>query len=915
MTLPSNVSRRAAPLAVLVLAAAVGASAAKGGETVRVETASRCDGARALDAIATEDLGTAAEAADASGDRECASELWRVLSRRRLAAADYDAGLESAERALLAARRSADPVLEADALLAHGNANFYRLDYDAARSDFEAALSRLGDAEEPRLRVAILQDLGITHANDGRPDLGLMFLHRAVEDAERLLPDGAGPSLWSNLGTVYERLDAPPLALETYERARALAEGSGSEPDLHDSLTRLGALRLDAGRLPEARADLEAALALAERFAGTLERTWTLPFLVHARAADGDRDGAIDAAREAAVLSRRLGHASGERVARAKLALLQMDDDPAAARRELDEGLHGTGAGDAMVWELEGVVALWERRWGSQERALEVCDDALARLEAWRDGLSSLEARRGLHLRNRPLYERCLDAALAAGDDGVAFDVLERARAPAWRAAPALPSELRRSELVRRLEDLSARRDALAAGQVVDRKPLEPIELEIDQIRRALSGAGPRRAISRVTSAALADRLPADAALVVYGFASDRLYAFVVSGAGLYRAPIEVPRADLALRIENFAELVASDRRAGWIAAGEALHRDLFSPLRSLLPKSVRRLVIVADGELAPLPFDALVTEPPSQRSARPRFLVEELAIVYAPSAADWAAGAEASREPIRAAATLVVGDPSDLAAEVGSLAALVRATYEEEGLARSPLPFARREAELLAERRAGPTVSLAGELAREDEVKSRLREGARIAHFATHGFASSWSDHRSALVLAPAPGEDGFLQARELSALALDLDLVVLAACRSAAGRVRAGDHVRSLAHSFLEAGARTVVAALWEVPDGTTFELMSGFYDELAAGRPRAEALRRAKLERLERGAPPRAWAGLVLLGDGDAPLVEGWRPPGRLPPTARVAALAALAGFLLAAVFLARRRGGPPQGASQR
>jgi hypothetical protein len=73
-------------------------------------------------------------------------------------------------------------------------------------------------------------------------------------------------------------------------------------------------------------------------------------------------------------------------------------------------------------------------------------------------------------------------------------------------------------------------------------------------------------------------------------------------------------------------------------------------------------------------------------------------------------------------------------------------------------------------------------------------------------------------------------------------------------------------------------VVAALWEVPDGATFELMRGFYEQLAAGAPRAEALRRAKLERLERGAPPRAWAGLVLVGDGESPLRDGWRSRDR-------------------------------------
>ena len=164
---------------LLATAASATAASAAAAESGADELRAICERSRAgaeLEAQGASTLVVMAEAAEDAADDACASELWRAASRRHLDAAAYDASLGAAERSVGAARRSGGPVREASALLARGNAKFYRLDYADAGADFEAALRRLGAADEPKLRVAILQDLGITHANDGRPDLGLVLL-------------------------------------------------------------------------------------------------------------------------------------------------------------------------------------------------------------------------------------------------------------------------------------------------------------------------------------------------------------------------------------------------------------------------------------------------------------------------------------------------------------------------------------------------------------------------------------------------------------------------------------------------------------------------------------------------------------------------------------------------------------------
>src|SRR5262249_10882378 len=128
---------------------------------------------------------------------------------------------------------------------------------------------------------------------------------------------------------------------------------------------------------------------------------------------------------------------------------------------------------------------------------------------------------------------------------------------------------------------------------------------------------------------------------------------------------------------------------------------------------------------------------------------------------------------------------------------------------------------------------------------------------------------------------------------LKLRSDLVVLSACRTAQGRVLAGEGVQSLARAFFHAGARSLVASLWDVGDRRTAPLMTAFYRRLAAGSTKAEALREAKLELLRENPDlaPRSWAPFVLIGEPNAKVPL--RAPANLWPVWTVAAAALLAG----------------------
>jgi CHAT domain-containing protein len=150
----------------------------------------------------------------------------------------------------------------------------------------------------------------------------------------------------------------------------------------------------------------------------------------------------------------------------------------------------------------------------------------------------------------------------------------------------------------------------------------------------------------------------------------------------------------------------------------------------------------------------------------------------------------------------------------------------------------------------------------------------ARYLHIATHGFFHEIRPRFSGLVLSRGGSvlDDGYLQLEEILALPLACDQVTLSACSTARGEQVTGEGVLGLTRAFLHAGARSVVAALWEVSGRETADLMADLYAGLAADSDpdRRHALAEAKRRQIAREgdgtadpAHPFFWAAFVLVG----------------------------------------------------
>lgn len=202
------------------------------------------------------------------------------------------------------------------------------------------------------------------------------------------------------------------------------------------------------------------------------------------------------------------------------------------------------------------------------------------------------------------------------------------------------------------------------------------------------------------------------------------------------------------------------------------------------------------------------------------------------------------------------------------------------------PLPETRAEAKSISDalRKTGFEVnSYMGRMANRHAFD--MTQSPQILHVATHGMLleqpeiSSTTDtdeltrkefiamampgRNAALVVSGSEGPE-LLLASELSQLPLqDTELAVLSACDSGNGTVDVGEGIAGLRRSLEIAGARSSITSLWAVPSLETTKVMSSFYNHLASGLPKRDALRQAKLESISRNSMPLNWAAFVLAG----------------------------------------------------
>jgi CHAT domain-containing protein len=365
--------------------------------------------------------------------------------------------------------------------------------------------------------------------------------------------------------------------------------------------------------------------------------------------------------------------------------------------------------------------------------------------------------------------------------------------------------------------------------------------------------------------------------LAEFSLGENRSFVWLFTGGEVF-FEILPSRKDIEKEVKSYIDGLAATPHYLYVENDLARLRKqaeaLFTTLFGRLSKQIepgQRLIVVPDGLLHYLPFEALIHNG--------RYLVEDQEISYNPSASMlnlWP-GSASKVDGGDKMELFAVGDPiyePDATTSGGKrsktgLSNLARQMLAARGITLSALPRTRDEVIGIAaffpsDRRK----VLLDKESTEEAIKREPLDRYRRLHFATHSLIDEKSPLHSAVVLTPGDGaeEDGVLEVSEISRLNLDCDLVVVSACQTGRGQLLSGEGIVGLSRSFIQAGARSVVVSLWNVSDISTGQLMKSFYRNLTGGLSNVAALRKAKLQMLNSGKAtrhPYYWSSFVMVG----------------------------------------------------
>lgn len=391
-----------------------------------------------------------------------------------------------------------------------------------------------------------------------------------------------------------------------------------------------------------------------------------------------------------------------------------------------------------------------------------------------------------------------------------------------------------------------------------------------------------------------------DAVLLEYSTSLDgsKLWAITREEVQVYNLPGEKSFPALDAYLKSLREpLMDRKEMSEHISMGNHLYQVLVEPAQQVI-RAKKKLIIVPDGPLYYLPFEALIVSGPINTGTDGKsladipYLIAQAEVSYVPSASILVAQTKAQRtEQKQAQLPLVAfGDPvyRGNAASVSSTVPAPLTNIALRGLNFNRLKFA--EDEVLRIGRIWGVAPTSEHInLRERATVERLRDldltRYRIVHFATHAVLGDKMGMLSqpGLVLSQTGSDEksrGLLQFSDILELKLNAELVVLSACETGLGNLHQGEGIVGLTRAFFYAGASSAVVSLWKVEDQSTSLLMEKFYQWLKKGANKAEALRHAKLEILNSKielkalgdvqslASPFYWAPFILIGD-PAPL----------------------------------------------
>ena len=268
---------------------------------------------------------------------------------------------------------------------------------------------------------------------------------------------------------------------------------------------------------------------------------------------------------------------------------------------------------------------------------------------------------------------------------------------------------------------------------------------------------------------------------------------------------------------------------------------ELFEALQfSILEKS-KNTIIIPDGLLNFVAFDALVTQKTtSKKYSEIPFLVHQNKLAYQTNATFY-----------------IKNTPTEKQNTIVGFFPIFENTNAE-------LLYSKEEAKALLPFKALLFMN-------EKATKANFLKNSSqysILHLSTHGTSGSFSEPATLVFY------DDLMLLNELYALQnCHPQLVVLSACETGIGKLQKGEGAMSIARAFQYAGAENILFSLWKINDYASAQLMTNFYEDYAKSNSFFEANYNSKIAYLENSdianakKSPYYWSAFVYYGAVDS------------------------------------------------
>jgi CHAT domain-containing protein len=481
-----------------------------------------------------------------------------------------------------------------------------------------------------------------------------------------------------------------------------------------------------------------------------------------------------------------------------------------------------TGEAIAFLREADHILSVW-RTGPEAEMFQEVCRIQKRALDEWLVGLLAAERRfpEALAAAEKAKSRRLVD--LLRGEE-LGRNPAERERV---RQAAGMETQIRGLQRLILKDPVGGR-----FGEILDR--LQTAERGyrhlLDRIGEEDETLLSLLAAREIDPAALQLLLDQDTTLFAYFATDERTYVWAIHRSNIHMERIDLTREELRALVFSFSDAVRERNRRNTEILSRRAYDLLLKPIIPFV--SGERIGFIPDDALAHLPFAAL--------NYRGRFLVEGFAVFHLPAAGLLRkAGGGTERLPPN---ILAFAGPEP----EGGMRILQRAIGEME----------------IVRRRTGRATVLLDRPASARDI-GEMAAGYGLLHFAVPAEFAPGAPLDSFLRLSTAAGGAGRLGVRDLFALRLRTEAVVLSGCDPRKESDPEGLGMRILQEAFLHSGSRSVVTNLWPVHDRGLARLLGLFYGRIDRGGFPADSLRAAQLDAIREGHAPHLWAAFTLAG----------------------------------------------------